>query len=87
MQNMPHTPRYLQCLIGLRCRIMSGESVYRIIDVKPDNTKLVVHRDGIITYASLSQIRLIEESRIALERKFNEQTNWDRIGHTSAGGL
>ena len=62
--------RYLQCLVGLRCRIMSGSSVYRIIDVKPDNTYLVVHRDGIITYASLSQIQLTEGSRIALEGKF-----------------
>lgn len=67
-------PRYLQCLVGLRCRIMSGESVYRIIDVKPDNTSLVLHRGGIITYASLSQIRLTEDSRIALEMKFNERT-------------
>jgi len=72
MQNI-NTSRYLECLIGLLCRIVAGSAEMLIIEVSPAGHLVLLGNDGNLTHASPWEICLTQESREMLTEKMYHQ--------------
>lgn len=64
-----NTSRYLDCLIGLRCRVLGGSKEYLIIDISPTHSLVLLGNEGNLTYGSPSEIRLTQTSQEMLAER------------------
>ena len=46
--NNTKSPRFLECLIGLKCQVCNNVSIYLIIDVDPETNALVLLDEGYV---------------------------------------